>query len=128
VTSQMISVVSHIFKYLLCFVIIVSVHASPCDQLLIGQYVCDRPVINNATQEIDGCSVHGNATIRCWPHPDLQCTGPFDSESNRTYFEKYVACRYTNGYSYQVAVLLSVFLGWPRAKWFFFRHSTIWLP
>ena len=116
-----------VFCFTLIFCEIVSDKIPPCNQLLVGQYVCDPPVINNDTQEIDGCTVHENATVKCWPLPKINCSGEIDIENKKVYFRKEVPCRYTNGYSYQVAVLLSVFLGWLGADRFYLGYPAIGL-
>ena len=97
-----------------------------CNMLLVGQYECDDPIIDDQTQEIQGCTKDGNATVKCTPLANINCSGKLD-ESNKLYFNKSIRCRYTNGYSYVNAVLLSFFLGWLGVDRFYLGYPAIGL-
>ena len=82
----------------------------PCSQLSIGQYKCDKPVIDEQTQSARNCSSDNTVSVACYPARNVTCDGKqFDSK--QIGFYKSVRCRYVTKYHYQTAVLLSVFLG-----------------
>ncbi|KAK4289510.1 hypothetical protein Pmani_037525 [Petrolisthes manimaculis] len=77
-----------------------------CSSLLPGQYLCTDYSIDPLTQQPRGCTKTGRAKIICNSAPGIICT-----ETNNGTFEREIPCKYTNGYSYETALLLSVFLG-----------------
>uniref|UniRef100_A0A8C6EI79 TM2 domain containing 1 n=1 Tax=Microcebus murinus TaxID=30608 RepID=A0A8C6EI79_MICMU len=77
-----------------------------CEDLKVGQYICKDPKINDATR----------AHVPCFPAPNITCK---DFSGNETHFTgteigflNPISGRNVNGYSYKVAVALSLFLGW----------------
>ncbi|CAH1775191.1 unnamed protein product [Owenia fusiformis] len=80
-----------------------------CSQLQPGQYRCDSPPMNKETQQVD-CREDGRVAVKCYPVEGLICEGDETNGSNIT-FTKYEQCKYSNGKSFETALLLSVFLG-----------------
>ncbi|XP_045626197.1 TM2 domain-containing protein biscotti [Procambarus clarkii] len=77
-----------------------------CSSLLAGQFLCTEANIDPRTQQPRGCTKAGRTKVVCTSAPGIVCT-----ETNNGTFEREIPCRYTNGYSYETALLLSVFLG-----------------
>ncbi|XP_063510994.1 TM2 domain-containing protein 1 isoform X1 [Pongo pygmaeus] len=88
------------------------------------------PKINDATQEPVNCTNY-TAHVSCFPAPNITCK---DSSGNETHFTgnevgffKPISCRNVNGYSYKVAVALSLFLGWLGADRFYLGYPALGL-
>ncbi|KAM7098170.1 TM2 domain-containing protein 1 isoform 3-T4 [Molossus nigricans] len=113
-----------------------------CEDLKVGQYplvhvsltflkyICKDPKINDATQEPVNCTNY-TAHVPCFPAPNITCK---DFSGNETHFTgnevgflKPVSCRNVNGYSYKVAVALSLFLGWLGADRFYLGYPALGL-
>lgn len=77
-----------------------------CSSLLPGQYLCIDKNVDPRTQQPRGCNKLGRAKVICTAAPGIICT-----ETSNGTFEHEIPCKYTNGYSYETALLLSVFLG-----------------
>ena len=80
-----------------------------CTNLLPGQYLCLQRDIDPDTQQLRGChTVNGSglASQRCDTIPGIVC-----HHTCNTTFYKQVPCKFTNGYNFDTALLLSVFLG-----------------
>ena len=81
-----------------------------CSSLLMGQFKCTEPLIDDSTQSAINCSSKGIVKVPCYPATDVVCENrKFDGKTIGFYRE--VECRYVTRYHYQTAVLLSVFLG-----------------
>ncbi|XP_060221907.1 TM2 domain-containing protein 1 isoform X2 [Meriones unguiculatus] len=103
---------------------------SKCEDLRVGQYLCNDPKINDATQEPVNCTNY-TAYVQCFPAPNITCK---DFSGNETHFTgsevgflKPISCRNVNGYSYKVAVALSLFLGWLGADRFYLGYPALGL-
>uniref|UniRef100_A0A9L0RGI8 TM2 domain containing 1 n=1 Tax=Equus caballus TaxID=9796 RepID=A0A9L0RGI8_HORSE len=88
------------------------------------------PKINDATQEPVNCTNY-TAHVPCFPAPNITCK---DFGGNETHFTgrevgffKPISCRNVNGYSYKVAVALSLFLGWLGADRFYLGYPALGL-
>jgi TM2 domain-containing membrane protein YozV len=88
-----------------------------CSSLRLGQYLCLNAQIDPFTQQPIGCTSNGIAKVSCLVVDGLIC----EETGNRT-FERSVPCKWTNGYSYSTALLLSVFLGVVGADRFYLGH------
>ncbi|XP_077005581.1 TM2 domain-containing protein 1 isoform X3 [Tamandua tetradactyla] len=75
----------------------------------------------------------GEETLKfqCFPAPNIICK---DFSGNETHFTgsevgflKPISCRNVNGYSYKVAVALSLFLGWLGADRFYLGYPALGL-
>uniref|UniRef100_A0A8P0NK54 TM2 domain containing 1 n=1 Tax=Canis lupus familiaris TaxID=9615 RepID=A0A8P0NK54_CANLF len=69
--------------------------------------------------------------VPCFPAPNVTCK---DFSGNETHFTgnevgflKPISCRNVNGYSYKVAVALSLFLGWLGADRFYLGYPALGL-
>ncbi|XP_071421413.1 TM2 domain-containing protein 1 [Pithys albifrons albifrons] len=101
-----------------------------CEELRMGQYMCDEPKIDNSTQEPMNCTNH-TAYVQCLPAPNITCKDHLGIEKvftgHEVGFYKPVECRNVNGYSYKVAVALSLFLGWLGADRFYLGYPALGL-
>ncbi|KAG8555013.1 hypothetical protein GDO81_017542, partial [Engystomops pustulosus] len=91
-------------------------------------YVCLDPEINPVTQEPVRCA-NFTASAPCYPAPNISCK---DYDGNTTAFSgkeigfyRPFPCRNVNGYSYKVAVALSLFLGWLGADRFYLGYPAL---
>lgn len=94
-----------------------------CRDLLVGQYRCQHPKIDDTTQEPQGCERRhiilndeekfiDTAPISCYTAPKIVCEGGIYNETLDGYvFEKNISCRWTNGKYYRTTLALSLFLG-----------------
>ncbi|CAI5777036.1 TM2 domain containing 1 [Podarcis lilfordi] len=116
-----------------------------CEDLRVGQYpeaarrqrlvamvmgLAMDPKIDNETQEPLNCTNH-TAYVACLPAPNITCKNLFGNETQFTGkeigFYKPIECRNVNGYSYKVAVALSLFLGWLGADRFYLGYPALGL-
>ncbi|XP_025144379.1 TM2 domain-containing protein 1 isoform X2 [Bubalus bubalis] len=101
-----------------------------CEDLKVGQYICKDPKINDATQEPVNCTNY-TAYVQCFPAPNITCKDFGGNEThftgNEVGFLKPISCRNVNGYSYKVAVALSLFLGWLGADRFYLGYPALGL-
>ena len=94
-----------------------------CTDLLVGQYRCQHPKIDDLTQEPKGCGRHyfqsnegekyiDSAPISCYTAPKIICEGGIYNETfDGHVFESRIPCRWTNGKYYRTTLALSLFLG-----------------
>ncbi|XP_017661113.1 PREDICTED: TM2 domain-containing protein 1 isoform X1 [Lepidothrix coronata] len=92
--------------------------------------MCDEPKIDNSTQEPMNCTNH-TAYVQCLPAPNITCKDHLGVEKvftgHEVGFYKPIECRNVNGYSYKVAVALSLFLGWLGADRFYLGYPALGL-
>nr|XP_022911833.1 TM2 domain-containing protein CG10795 [Onthophagus taurus] len=80
-----------------------------CNTLRMGQYLCPDPKLNQIdpkTQQFKGCTKENKAKVLCIAVEGIIC-----KETSNSSFTKDLPCKWTNGYSFETALLLSVFLG-----------------
>jgi len=90
-----------------------------CSELRMGQYRCNTTSIDPATQQPRGCRQGNVADVECEAAPGLRCR---ESNGASNIFTKEIPCKWTNGYSYSTALLLSVFMGMLGADRFYLGH------
>ncbi|KAM9796335.1 TM2 domain-containing protein 1 isoform 2-T2 [Syngnathus typhle] len=127
--------------------------AGSCHNLRLGQYPCldslsssgceaiakDAPVhvmppsklypkIDEVTQEPQNCR-DACTWVECLPAPNVTCRLPngtqFRFSGEEVGFNKTIPCRNVSGYSYKVAVALSLFLGWLGADRFYLGYPAL---
>ncbi|KAB0359663.1 hypothetical protein FD754_003819 [Muntiacus muntjak] len=95
-----------------------------------GEETPKYPKINDATQEPVNCTNY-TAYVQCFPAPNITCKDFGGNEThftgNEVGFLKPISCRNVNGYSYKVAVALSLFLGWLGADRFYLGYPALGL-
>lgn len=112
-------------------ILLVNFHVSSgnllrCDELNIGQYFCDEPVIDLKTQAEVGCQPNRTVLVECHVASGINCTG-VKLSTNSTGFYQQVPCRYVNGKSLNTALLLSIFLGMFGVDRFYLGYPAIGL-
>lgn len=101
-----------------------------CENLHLGQYLCNEPRIDEATQEPENCK-DMIAWVECLPAPNISCRvsngTEFTFSGKEVGFNRTIPCRNVSGYSYKVAVALSLFLGWLGADRFYLGYPALGL-
>ncbi|KAJ3598904.1 hypothetical protein NHX12_032867 [Muraenolepis orangiensis] len=86
------------------------------------------PKIDEATQEAENCRDRV-AWVECRPAPNISCRldngTEFRFSGEEVGFNKTTSCRKVSGYSYKVAVALSLFLGWLGADRFYLGYPAL---
>ncbi|XP_021459066.1 TM2 domain-containing protein 1 isoform X1 [Oncorhynchus mykiss] len=101
-----------------------------CKSLRLGQYLCKEPWIDDATQEPANCK-DMIAWVECLPAPNVSCRlsngTEFRFSGEEVGFNQSIPCRNVSGYSYKIAVALSLFLGWLGADRFYLGYPALGL-
>lgn len=97
-----------------------------CEDLLLGQFICDEPVIDISTQAEKHCNKNRTVSVECHVAPGINCEGTTLS-NNLTGFRKLVPCRYVNDKSFNTALLLSIFFGMFGIDRFYLGYPAIGL-
>ncbi|XP_037035230.1 TM2 domain-containing protein CG10795 [Bradysia coprophila] len=80
-----------------------------CNELRVGQFLCPDPNTNHIdakTQQPINCNEKNTAKVWCIAADGIVC-----SQTKNSSFLGEIPCQWTNGYYFDTALLLSVFLG-----------------
>lgn len=82
----------------------------PCSFLLMGQYKCQPPQIDNFTQQASNCTRENLVLVPCMPARGVKCNNMTFNGSTIGFWRN-ETCKWTNGHQYSTSLLLSIFLG-----------------
>ena len=86
-------------------------YEADCQNPQTGLYTCKDPEIDKETHQPFNCTKRNKVNVTCSLRRGFYC-----KSTNETTFLKEIDCLYTNGYHFETALLLSIFLGKYKIK------------